>query len=69
MKNLDTIKDSMKGQTKKVLIIGAGIGGLSTGIILAGLGFDVTVFEKNRHPGGLLRSYPRDGMECGVGVH
>ncbi len=54
---------------KKVLIIGAGIGGLSTGIILAGLGFDVTVLEKNRHPGGLLRSYSRDGIECEVGVH
>lgn len=59
----------MIGQTKKVLIIGAGIGGLSTGIILAGLGFDVTVIEKNRKPGGLLRSYSRDGIECGVGVH
>jgi len=62
-------KDSMKEQRKKVVIIGAGIGGLSTGIILAGLGFDVRVFEKNRNPGGLLRSYSRDGMECGVGVH
>lgn len=59
----------MKKQAKKVFIIGAGIGGLSTGIILAGLGFDVTVLEKNSHPGGLLRSYRRDGMECGVGVH
>lgn len=59
----------MKDQRKKVLIIGAGIGGLSTGIILAGLGFDVTVLEKNHYPGGLLRSYSRDGIECGVGVH
>lgn len=53
----------------KVLIIGSGIGGLSTAIILAGLGFDVTVLEKNRRPGGLLRSYTRDGIECEVGVH
>ena len=54
---------------KKVLIIGAGIGGLSTGIILAKLGVDVTVLEKNPQPGGLMRSYSRDGIECEVGVH
>ncbi len=54
---------------QKVLIIGSGIGGLSTAIILAGLGFEVTVLEKNRRPGGLLRSYTRDGIECEVGVH
>ncbi len=54
---------------KKVLIIGSGIGGLSTAIILAKLGVDVTVLEKNRHPGGLMRSYSRDGIECDVGVH
>ncbi len=54
---------------EKVLIIGAGVGGLSTAIILAGLGYDVTVLEKNRQPGGLLRSYTREGIQCGVGVH
>ncbi|HIQ36953.1 MAG TPA: NAD(P)/FAD-dependent oxidoreductase [Desulfocapsa sulfexigens] len=54
---------------KKIVIIGSGIGGLSTAIILAGLGHDVTVLEKNRQPGGLLRSYTRDGIECETGVH
>jgi all-trans-retinol 13,14-reductase len=54
---------------EKVLIIGSGIGGLSTGIILAGLGFDVTVVEKNRHPGGMMRSYARRGVHCNVGLH
>ena len=54
---------------EKVLIIGSGIGGLSTAIILAKLGFDVTVLEKNSKPGGLMRSYTRDGIECAVGVH
>ncbi|MBW1636542.1 MAG: NAD(P)/FAD-dependent oxidoreductase [Deltaproteobacteria bacterium] len=53
----------------RVLIIGSGIGGLSTAIILAKLGLDVTVLEKNAHPGGLMRSYSRDGIECAVGVH
>ncbi len=54
---------------KKALVIGSGIGGLSTAIILAGLGFDVTVIEKNRRPGGMLRSYVRQGVHCNVGVH
>jgi phytoene dehydrogenase-like protein len=59
----------VKPESEKVVIIGSGIGGLSTAIILAGLGFDVTVLEKNRQPGGLLRSYTRDGIECAIGVH
>ncbi len=59
----------MKSEHGNVLIIGSGVGGLSIAIILAGLGYDVTVLEKNRAPGGLLRSYTRDGIECAVGVH
>ena len=53
----------------KVLIIGSGIGGLSTAIILAKAGFDVTVLEKNRRPGGMMRSYSREGVDCAVGLH
>ncbi|MDY6793487.1 MAG: NAD(P)/FAD-dependent oxidoreductase [Thermodesulfobacteriota bacterium] len=53
----------------KVLIIGSGIGGLTTAIILVKLGYDVTVIEKNSHPGGLTRSYTRNGIECATGVH
>ena len=53
----------------RVLIIGSGIGGLSTAIILARLGLEVTVLEKNSRPGGLMRGYSREGIECGVGVH
>jgi phytoene dehydrogenase-like protein len=54
---------------KDVLIIGSGIGGLTTAIILAKLGYQVTVIEKNRLPGGLTRSYTRNGIECSIGVH
>lgn len=56
-------------QNKKVLIIGSGIGGLSMAIILSKLGFRVTVIEKNRQPGGMLRSYVRRGIHCNVGLH
>jgi phytoene dehydrogenase-like protein len=51
------------------LVIGSGIGGLSTAIILSKLGYDVTVIEKNRQPGGMLRSYVRQGVHLNVGVH
>ena len=54
---------------KNIVIIGAGIGGLSAGIILSGLNFNVTVVEKNPLPGGLMRSYLRSGFDCPVGVH
>lgn len=54
---------------KNIIIIGAGIGGLSAGILLANLGFSVTIMEKNKKPGGLMRSYIRQGIDCPVGVH
>jgi all-trans-retinol 13,14-reductase len=54
---------------KNIVIIGSGIGGLSTGIILSGLNYNVTIVEKNPLPGGLMRSYRRSGMNCPVGVH
>jgi len=51
------------------LILGSGIGGLSTGIILSRLNLRVAVIEKNPLPGGLMRSYLRNGFDCPVGVH
>lgn len=54
---------------KDIVVIGSGIGGLSTGILLSLLNFRVTVVEKNPLPGGLMRSYNRSGFDCPVGVH
>jgi all-trans-retinol 13,14-reductase len=54
---------------KNIVIIGSGVGGLSAGIILAQLHYNVTIVEKNPLPGGLMRSYRRSGIECPVGVH
>ena len=51
------------------LILGSGIGGLSTGIILSRLHWRVAVIEKNPLPGGLMRGYVRGGFDCPVGVH
>src|ERR1035437_10362446 len=61
------MKNSAEG--KNIVIIGAGVGGLSAGIILSLLNFHVTVVEKNPLPGGLMRSYRRGGIDCPVGVH
>ena len=47
----------------KVCIIGAGLGGLFTGAILAKEGFEVTVLEKNATiGGGLVASHHRVGL-------
>jgi phytoene dehydrogenase-like protein len=54
---------------KNVVIIGAGVGGLSAGILLALLDYRVTIVEKNTVTGGLMRSYRRSGIDCPVGVH
>jgi phytoene dehydrogenase-like protein len=52
-----------------IIVIGSGIGGLSIGILLSALKFNVTVVEKNPMPGGLMNSYRRHGIDCPVGVH
>ena len=40
---------------KKVIIIGSGLGGLSTGVILAKNGYRVTVLEQATQVGGCLQ--------------
>lgn len=42
----------MTDSKKKVIIIGAGPGGLSSGMILAHRGYDVTIYEKQSYVGG-----------------
>lgn len=41
-------------QTKKVIIIGAGIAGIATALRLRAKGFEVEVYEANAYPGGKL---------------
>jgi len=40
------------GQARKALVVGAGVGGLTTAILLAKNGYQVLVVEKNSSPGG-----------------
>ncbi len=51
------------------IIIGSGIGGLVSGIILAKEGHSVCILEKNRQAGGNLGSFDRDGNRFSTGLH
>ncbi len=52
---------------KSVVVIGAGIGGLTAAIHLAQNGLQVTVLEKNAHPGGRCDRFSRDGHHFDTG--
>ena len=54
---------------QKVIIIGAGLGGLFTGAILSKEGFEVTLLEKNAVIGGGLQSFQRFGEHFDTGMH
>lgn len=55
--------------TKRVIIIGAGLGGLFTGAILSKEGFQVTIVEKNTTIGGGLQTFQRFGEHFDTGMH
>ena len=53
--------------SKKVIIIGAGIGGLATANLLAKSGYDVHVYEKNGQLGGRAGQLKKDGFTFDTG--
>ena len=52
---------------KKVLVVGAGLGGLAAAIRLARAGHAVEVWEKNGEAGGKLKEFRQDGFSWGTG--
>ena len=54
---------------KKVVIVGAGIAGLGSGVYAARSGFDVTILEQHAVPGGLSASWSRKGYYFEGGLH
>ena len=50
-----------------VVIIGAGIGGITAATLLAQQGLHVTVLEKNSRPGGRCDRISRDGHHFDTG--
>ena len=51
----------------RIVIIGAGIGGLSAGMVLAGHGHDVTIVEAQATPGGKMRQIAIAGQQLDAG--
>ncbi|HQU82104.1 MAG TPA: phytoene desaturase family protein [Pyrinomonadaceae bacterium] len=52
---------------KKIVIIGAGIGGLGTAGLFAKKGYQVTVLEKNEHLGGRANIFEHNGFRYDMG--
>jgi 1-hydroxycarotenoid 3,4-desaturase len=58
---------SAKVSADRVVVIGAGIGGLAAALRLAQAGLAVTVVERAAAPGGKMRSVPVDGVRVEAG--
>lgn len=54
---------------KKVVIIGSGLGGLSSGVILAKNGYEVKILEQGVQTGGCLQCFSRRGVKFETGMH
>ena len=54
---------------KKVIIIGAGIAGLTAGVHLQKAGYETEVYEKNPLPGGMCTGWMREGYFIDNCIH
>src|SRR5512145_3339888 len=55
-------------QSPKTVIVGAGIGGLTTAALLAQAGHDVTVLEASTYPGGCAGTFYHKGYRFDAGA-
>ena len=53
----------------EAVIIGSGLGGLLSGVILSRAGYHVTILEKAAQPGGCLQTFTREGLRFDTGFH
>ncbi|MEL4896322.1 C-3',4' desaturase CrtD [Crocosphaera sp. Alani8] len=54
--------------SEQIIVVGAGIGGLTAGALLARRGYDVTVYEQAYVPGGCASTFKRRGFTFDVGA-
>jgi phytoene dehydrogenase-like protein len=54
---------------KRIIVIGAGMGGLSAAIRLAQIGYSVTTLEARATPGGLASGFDHDGVRFDSGPY
>jgi len=52
---------------KKVIIVGTGLGGLCSGLLLQSKGYEVQFIEKNDRPGGRLNRFEQEGFTFDTG--
>ena len=52
---------------KKALVVGTGLGGITTAIRLSSLGYEVEMLEKFHQPGGRLNQMKKDGFTWDLG--
>jgi len=57
-----------KGQKLRVIVVGAGIGGLTAGALLAKRGYDVIIYDQAIAPGGCASTFKRRGFTFDVGA-
>ena len=61
------MQERQSGNGKKVIVVGAGLGGLSAAISLRSEGFEVEIVEKNDRIGGKLNLQELEGFEFDLG--
>jgi phytoene dehydrogenase-like protein len=60
---------SMKNESKEIIVIGSGFGGLSAAIRLASAGHQVTIYEKRDKIGGRAYQYEVNGFKFDGGTN
>ncbi len=69
MKKWSSYNSNLTNNVYDVIIIGSGIGGLTTGAILALRGLKVLILEKHFKIGGWTHTFRRSNYEWDVGIH
>ncbi|MEM8676173.1 MAG: C-3',4' desaturase CrtD [Cyanobacteria bacterium P01_G01_bin.67] len=59
---------SRASKKKRIVVVGAGIGGLTAGALLAKRGYQVTIFDQAIVPGGCASTFKRRGFIFDVGA-
>jgi len=65
----DTARDTSKEPVRKAVILGGGFAGLWAAYRLQQAGYRIEVLEKAEEPGGLLRTFHKEGFHFDLGPH
>ena len=61
-------RQSVGNKKSRIIVLGAGIGGLTAGALLARLNYDVLVLDQAIVPGGCASTFKRKGFTFDVGA-